>query len=274
MVGLQEQWEAEFQARMASFESRRPHQRALRDALFPSLSENTALQAAVQSARSARQAAADRRVEPPAQRPARERIFTGSLAATRVPPYWWASSWMRTLGLNQGFETTAKGTVAGNLDLDGEAHGDDPCAASARAWVGTFVSPPTEVGNLSIWSLPAINYFGQDWTWFADGATYGWIGLFVQEYDINGVPSGAPIAQKIELWGDHSWYTPSGEIDLPGSNSGFPLSAQLQVDNDHSYGLFVWCGVDVYGEGDGLYSFGGARGQLSVHVPSITWELV
>src|SRR5262245_28137063 len=97
------------------------------------------------------------------------------------------------------------------------------------------------------------------------------IGLYVGRYNVSGGFDGAPVSQIIRLWNDDSWWYGAGSHS--GSNSGFPLIAQFNVDWSHFYALWVWCGGRATGEGFGTFSGSGAGSQLSVAVPSMTWEL-
>jgi hypothetical protein len=267
MVGLEEQFEAEFQAQRANYDALRAEHHALRDAVAPSRSENTALRGVIETRRAAIQARPPRRLELPVQRPVQERIFTGSLGATRVAPYWWASSWKSISG--DGFGA-ASGEESGILNISAPESIGSQNSVSARAWVGTYFQPPTEQGLLVVSSNPIIVYDYGD-TCFDDGcSTYGWIGLFVQEYDSHGVPSGAPIQQNNYLWSDASWWNGIGDNTGAGVE---PLSAVLPVNNEHSYGLFVWCGLTTNSAGWGGYFYSIGWGTMAVIVPSITWHL-
>lgn len=275
IVGLEEQFEAEHQAQTARFEALRADQRAKRDALGLIRSDDRAVRALVQERRTALAARQRSRLELPARQSPRERIFTGSLGATRVPPFWWASSWQSISGEGLG---GGSGSDAGILHVyanEDQAAGDygylgGPNSVSARAWVGTFFQPPTSEGLLTVSANPLVVFDYGD-TCFMDGcSTFGWIGLFVQEYDRHGVPSGAPVQQQNYLWSDASWWSGIGD------NSGgtvVPLSTVIPVDDEHSYGLFVWCGVtgNQVGFGDYYYSLG--WGEMNVIVPWITWHL-
>jgi len=198
-----------------------------------------------------------------------ERIFSGSIAATRVPPYSYPWTWSSQNG-GASVSVTANqntGRMGFGLWNAGRA-----ASGSAAAAIGIYFRPVFANGILRLWSNPAFNY--QWWTYcvLASAHSDGWIGLYVGRYTLAGGFDGAPVNQRVRLWNDDSWWSGAGSHS--GSTSGFPLFAQLGVDSAHWYALWVWCGGRATGDGwGGLFSGSGAGSNLSVLVPSMTWEL-
>lgn len=280
---VEQHLEARFQASADSFDRLRERQASLREALVPAGSSNEGLEASVrravegrrQAGREAAQKAAAHVESLPSGSAARERIFSGSIGATRVPPYSWASAWRATRGdpMDDWGAANSTGHVNGHLDMNALSAIDRPSSIWLTAWAGTYVHPMMEESILVMNSNPSITYsYGDECV--TDGAsTNGWIGLFVQEYDSQGIPSGVPVAQQISLWSDASWWSGIGEQF--GSTSGFPLSAVTPVKHSHSYGVFVWCGLSCFAAGWGNPMWGSdSSGALTVRIPSITWELI
>jgi hypothetical protein len=242
---------------------------ALRDEVLRERGSGAEPSAAVRRMKEAYQAVAGRTLPPPSARPDAQRIFTACVGATVVPPYNWPWTWDATSG-----SPTVSATAdekAGTISLSTWTDLNNSSSASAAGAVGIFFRPFTTNGILRLSSNPALNFDWGDWCAFDGAHSDGWIGLFIGEFDLSGTEVSVPIDQQITLWSDDSWW--QGVGFQQGSNSGFPLSAQLNVDSNHFYEIWVWCGVDVSAAGWGTFSGSGAGADLSVSIPSITWEL-
>jgi len=198
-----------------------------------------------------------------------QRIFTGSIGATQVPPFDYKWTWHASTGTVDTLNKAAN--VNGNMSFDIQVYSAEG-TCSARTAVGIFFRPMTKKGILKIWANPAINYQWSDLCNWDSAHSDGFLGLYVGRYDLSGGFVSAPVNQKISLWDDSSWWY--GQYDM-GSNSGFPLFSQLNVDSNHWYALWVWCGGHIEAAGlEGAVFGSNAGATLSVAVPSITWELI
>jgi hypothetical protein len=72
-------------------------------------------------------------------------------------------------------------------------------------------------------------------------------------------------------WSNDSWWSGAG-VQI-GSNSGYPLSVWFTVDTGHWYGIWVWGGGSIYGDGWRTFGGSGAISRLNVGVPSISMAL-
>lgn len=197
----------------------------------------------------------------------KQRIFAGSIGATVTPAYnyrwtWNATSGGPSLGVSASNNT---GQMAFNIWSNGR-----DASGSARAAVGIFFRPVTDNGILRFSSNPAFNYNWWTYCAFASAHSDAFIGLYVGRYNLSGGFDYAPVNQTIGLWNDDTWL---GGGSHSGTNSGFPLFAQFNVDRSHWYALWVWCGGRATGAGWGIFTGSGAGSNLSVRVPSMTWEL-
>lgn len=199
--------------------------------------------------------------------PERARIFSGSIGATRVPPYNYQWTWNATNGGPAVSVGASANTGAMNYNLWTNSRRS---SASAAAAVGIYFRPAFETGILRIWANPALSYNWWTSCAFASAHSDGWIGLNVGRYTLAGGSAGTPVRQQTRLWNDDSWW--SGASDS-GSNSGYPLFAQLSVDRSHWYALWVWIGGSISGAGWGTFSGSGAGAVMNARVPAITWEL-
>jgi hypothetical protein len=225
----------------------------------------------VKALRSKQEHAANRETTSPEIRPARSRLFTGSLGATLTPPYNWSWTWNAGNGAPSSNSATAD-SQSGKWSVSDWTSSDNSSNASARAAVGVFFRPPTETGLLRVWSNPALNFNWGDWCCLDGAGSDGWLGLYIGEYDADGGGfERALVDQQINLWSDSSWWTGVGGQE--GSNSGYPLQATLEVDNAHFYEIWVWGGTDVYAAGWSTFWGSAAGGELAASVPSVTWEL-
>lgn len=197
----------------------------------------------------------------------RERIFSGSIGATRVPPYNYQWTWNATSGgpaVTVGAAANA-GTMNYNLWTNSRRS-----SASAAAAVGIYFRPAFDNGILKIWANPALTYNWWTSCAFASAHSDGWVGLNVGRYTLAGGGAGTPVRQQLYRWNDDSWW--SGASDS-GSTSGFPLFAQINVERSYWYAIWVWCGGSISGAGWGTFSGSGAGAVMNARVPAITWEL-
>jgi len=198
-----------------------------------------------------------------------QRIFTGSIAATVVPPFSYQWTWNAGSGGPNHLDVSAN-RVTGRMEFYAHTNPDHSSSGSVRTALGIYFRPVTSNGILRVSANPSINYRWWDYCAFASAHTDGFIGLYIGRYNLSGGFDAAPVNQQRSIWNDSSWWSGGGGS---GSNSGFGLSAQLNVDNSHWYALWVWCGGNVSAEGWHTFSGSGAGASMSVAVPSITWEL-
>jgi len=198
-----------------------------------------------------------------------QRIFTGSIAATVVPPFSYQWTWNAGSGGPDHLDVSAN-RATGRMDFYAHTNHDHSSSGSVRTALGIYFRPVTSNGILRVSANPSINYRWWDYCAFASAHTDGFIGLYIGRYNLSGGFDAAPVNQQRSIWNDSSWWSGGGGS---GSNSGFGLSAQLNVDNSHWYALWVWCGGNVSAEGWHTFSGSGAGASMSVAVPSITWEL-
>lgn len=273
LAELQHRFERQAEARTARAARAADHARALHGALNVTGAAADDLTTLARSLRQEQERGAGRTTAPPRARRARPRLFTGSMGATLTPPYNWSWTWEAGNG-GPATNTASADNNNGTWSVSDWASFNDSSNASARAAVGAFFRPPTDVGFLQVWANPALNFDWGDWCVMDGAGSDGWVGLYIGEYDVNGGGFvSAPVDQQINLWSDNSWWSGVGEQE--GSNSGYPLYALLEVDNDHFYEIWVWGGTDVYAAGWGNPFWGsGAGGDLAATVPSISWELI
>jgi hypothetical protein len=198
----------------------------------------------------------------------RERLRTGSIAVTRVPPYDWPWTWNGTNDdavANVGADQSA-GTMACF-----ENNGNNGGAGASAAAVGIFFRPPFPgVGMLNITAIPAFNYFWWTYNTFDSSHSDAWIGLYVGAFDLGGTFIGAPIDQQNYLWNESHDFLASP--DGSGSNSGSALSAVTFVNGDELYEIWAWCGGSASGDGDHTFSGSYGGSSLNVAVPWIQLE--
>ena len=200
---------------------------------------------------------------------ASQRIFTGSIGGTVVPPYNYPWTWFSTSGSGSHTESAnvSSGAIATRLNTGSEGSS----YATDFASVGIFFYPqPDCPTQLQVWSTPAFNFNWWTICAFASAHSDGWIGLRVDTYNLAGALVGTPVYQKNSLWWDDSWWSGASNS---GSNSGYPLYARLTVDKDHWYAIRVWCGGTVSAAGWSTFSGSAAQASISASVPSITWQL-
>ena len=174
-----------------------------------------------------------------------QRIFTGSIAATVVPPFSYQWTWNAGSGGPDHLDVSAN-RATGRMEFYAHTNPDHSSSGSVRTALGIYFRPVTSNGILRVSANPSINYRWWDYCAFASAHTDGFIGLYIGRYNLSGGFDAAPVNQQRSIWNDSSWWSGGGGS---GSNSGFGLSAQLNVDNSHWYALWVWCGGNVSAEG-------------------------
>jgi hypothetical protein len=180
-------------------------------------------------------ATGEQKRRPPQIQKVSERIFTGSVGATVTPPYDYQWMWNVVHGTPQLDSVTADAN-SGNISVSIWTSMEDnsPASLIGRSAVGIYFYPPAANGSLQVWSTPALAYQWGTFCNFDSAHADGWIGLFVDSFDLAGTPTGPVVDQMIFLWSDDSWWGGTGW--QAGSNSGYPLYAPpIQVDQDHQY---------------------------------------
>ncbi|RUS23319.1 hypothetical protein BC937DRAFT_88282 [Endogone sp. FLAS-F59071] len=181
-------------------------------------------------------------------------------SVTEKLPFTWGWTWWATSGSSPKPPVSASANT-GVISCTGDT-GADGKAVSCAGAVGDYFRPSTTNGYLQISANPGYKF---DW-WcyyvFDYCNTYGFFGIYVGEYTLEGEFIQAVVDQKVTLWN-------SG-----GGTAGHgPLSASIYVDSDHFYEVWVWAGGDA--NADGWSAFWGSEGgfTLSVSVPSISLYL-
>lgn len=196
-----------------------------------------------------------------------DRLTTGSIAITRVPPYDWPWTWSATNG--SATAPVAADQSAGTLSCF-EWSNNGGASAGAAA-VGIYFRPPFPgVGIVSIDATPAFNYLWWTYNAFDSSHSDAWIGLYVGAYDSGGTFISAPIDQQLYLWNESHDFLSSP--DGSGSNSGYPLNGATFVNGNQFYEIWVWCGGSASGDGDHTFWGSWAGSSLNVSVPSIHLE--
>lgn len=241
------------------------------DSLYHSLFENKAdanATSAVKALRQMHENNVKNKVADPESDTDKERIFTGSIAATKIPPFNYQWTWQAETG-GAGVSASAD-RASGKMRFNTHSNSNHYSKASVRTALGIFFRPVTENGILRLTSRPSFNYNWWDYCTLASAHSDGFIGMYVGRYNQSGGFDRTIVDQKRSLWSDSSWWSGgSGR----GSNSGFPLSAQFNVDRSHWYALWIWCGGNISAEGFHTFHGSGSGAVMSVAVPSITWQL-
>jgi hypothetical protein len=271
MARLEDRLAVEFHERVKLRAQLGEQMRRYRAPLLEIIGKDQHAAEAVSGLRRLHAAAHDRKHRVPHRAKGKERIFAGSIGATQVPPFDYQWTWSAVNG-NPDVNSENADANSGDMSLSLWTDLNNGSSISGRAAVGIYFYPPAENGSLQIWSTPGFTDDWGDWCAFDSASADAWIGLYVGSYDLTGAFTGSVVDQQVSLWSDSSWW--SGVGSQQGSNSGFGLYApSIQVDQDHQYAIWVWVGGDVSGAGWGTFSGSGAGDDLSVAVPSITWEL-
>jgi hypothetical protein len=242
----------------------------LRDKLLAALGKDDPAWAAyVRKRRGSRELKPSARVTLPKIRRQKDRVFLGSLGATRVPPFDYQWTWSAKTGSPELVFPYARADIGGLITQ--VVTGKRKASASARAAVGIFFQSPSEcVSKFNFWANARLRFEWQTYSFLASSHSDGFIGLFAGSYDWAGNFNGTLVDQRISLWNDDAWWNGATDLD---SSDGVSLAANFQVDPDHWYALWLWCGTHDSGDGDGTVSWGQAWSTLSIWAPSISWQV-
>lgn len=245
------------------------HFNGIRETLLRGYEDNRKIVESVSGLRQLDARLAKEKLEFPKSITEEQRVFTGSIGATVVPPFNYQWTWNATSG-GPALAVNANRNT-GRMDFNIWNNSRD-ASGSARAALGIYFRPATANGILRLTANPAFNYRWWTFCAFASAHSDAFIGLYVARYTLAGGFDGTVVSQQIRLWNDDSWW--SGAGSNTGSNSGFPLFAQFNVDRSHYYAMWVWCGGRATAVGWGSPFWGsGAASVLNVTVPAIQWEL-
>lgn len=195
--------------------------------------------------------------------------FSGSIGATRVPPFDYQWSWESTT--NSPSVSKSANRTNGQMSYNMWDNLDNSSSGSARTAIGIYFRPPTRNGLLIANSVPAYSATWGTWCVLADAHTDGWIGLFVGSYNVSDNSyAGTIIDQKNSLFSDDSWWSGIGWRE--STNSGYPLSAMFPVDNAHWYAIWVWSGGRIAADGwGGTFQGSGAHSGIVTNIPYMSW---
>jgi hypothetical protein len=203
------------------------------------------------------------RKRPPLKIPKQtDRIFSGSVGATLVPPYDVDWTWSQQQGENPGNPQTSADANSGTMAITNITTGQ---TASASTAVGIWLIPPLGGGStMTISAAPAFS-----WAWYVDAIfnyseSDGWINVVVESFDRHsGVFIANAVDQPFDLW--DVWHSFLGWGSDDYTTTGYPV----QVTFNTTEGVYytVWIQFSTYAQsGDmALADFS------SITVPSITW---
>jgi hypothetical protein len=213
-----------------------------------------------------------REYEPPERQIEREEatLSLGSATAKVVPPY----------QLNWGKEAGG-GPVQMHTEQrksDGWMIADVACPEDGDGSWGVgfsglgIIFKPIFGGNLVFTATLSPIYFWYTGCTFADARSYGWYGLRVYRFRLDGTqdpPDTWYQKTTVQIWSDESWW--SGE----GPNEGIAPQAfglNFGVSKDYYYALWAYYRVKASADGGGVFYDSAARAEMNGVVPSLTWN--
>jgi hypothetical protein len=202
------------------------------------------------------------RKRPPPKIPKQtDRIFSGSIGATLVPPYDLDWTWSQQQGGPDTLQTSADAN-SGTMAITNITTG---ATASASTAVGIWLIPP--LGGGSTMTISAAPTFS--WAWYV-GATFnysesdGWINVVVGSFDRHsGVFIGNVVDPTFDLWGVWQSFLGWGSDDY--TTTGYPLQVMFTATEGVYYA--VWIQFSTYAQSGDM-----AEADFSsITVPSMTW---
>jgi hypothetical protein len=106
---------------------------------------------------------------------------------------------------------------------------------------------------------------------FAESHTDGWIGIHVQQFDLNNVFVGDALVFRNDLWRDNSYVGGAGWHQT--TSNLIPLVVQMPVFWGWTYVVWAWCGGRIQAAGKHATWSSQAESSLSIVVPFMTWQI-
>jgi hypothetical protein len=181
-----------------------------------------------------------------------DRIFSGSIGATIVPPYDVDWTWSQQQGGNDSPQTSAdanSGTMGiGNITVG--------ATASASTALGIWLIAPLGTSTMTISAAPAFS-----WEWYVSD---GWINVVVESFDQHsGVFIADVVNQTFGLWDAWQSFLSWGGDDY--TTTGYPLQVTFTATKGVYY--VVWIQFSTYAQSGDM----AVADFSSITVPSITW---
>jgi hypothetical protein len=251
------------------FYAKARHRAEVREALSPSL--HNLRQLVDVDAKAAKKLEALRKARPRKLPPVNvlkrtDRIFSGSLGATIVPPYDWAWTHKDEQGdppeAQQRYSADAN---SGTMQL--EANVWDASSVQVDAAVGVWlIAPLGTASTMTISAAPAFSWSYNAFTeWSSEAESLAQIGIVVQRFDRQ---SGTFIDTIVDNQFNWLWDATAsilGTVYNEGSTTGYPLQVQFTGEKEYFYTVWV----------EGIaYASGGSMAWAfldSISVPWITW---
>ena len=143
-------------------------------------------------------------------------------------------------------------------------------SAWASAGIGTYFVPAGTRGStyVRVGLYAPYNYDWSDDSSFETAHTDGFMGIFVQSWDLNGGDPQIEIDRRISLWSDGSDWTNSHS----DSGSGYyPSDTYFFAWSSRQYAIWAWCNTSGDGS-SGSIAYSYASGQISVSMPFMVIE--
>jgi hypothetical protein len=108
-----------------------------------------------------------------------DRIFSGSIGATVVPPYDLDWTWSQQQGEPDNLQTSADRN-SGTMGITNVTSGE---TASASTAVGIWLIAPLGTSTMTISAAPALSYYWFISAIFSYSESDGWINVVVESFD-------------------------------------------------------------------------------------------
>jgi hypothetical protein len=195
------------------------------------------------------------------------RITSGSILSIFSKPYDY--QWVWTGRTGSGSATA--GAIQANGTFRVDAAGNRGGSASASAGVGKYFRPISDNAFVRFSPYVEYNYFWYDNSTYVTAHNDGYVGVFVQSFDLNGGNPRTEVDIRPSLWSDGtSWFQvhydeQSGIVWAYSDTVYFPATSARQ------YIVWVWCNVSCDDDTNDLGS-SFAMAQFGINVGFMFFE--
>jgi hypothetical protein len=207
----------------------------------------------------------------PLSPPVKPFITSGSILSLSTKPYDYQWTW----GNQGGGGVASEGADKFTGDFGIEASGNNGNAL-ASAGVGTAFHPIAEHELLRFSPLVNYSYQWADTSHIDTAHNDAFMGVYVQQYDLNWQNPQAILDHRISLWSDGTGWFESHSDDGDGHlNDGNQIGIQLYmpVSSNNNYIFWIWCSdsLDDGGDLDSIY-WSRSWAQLAANLPFVVFE--
>jgi len=182
-----------------------------------------------------------RRIAPPPSRSPKiePRIIPGSIITVNSTPYDY--QWTAGGQSGRGFAGENSGKTDGTALV--YATGNSGGSASASAGIGKYFRPISENALVRFTPLVEYNYFWYDNSTYVTAHNDGFVGVFIQSFDLRGGDPRTEVDIRPLLWSDGTSWFQVHHDEQTGTVWPYAETVYFPATSNRQYIVWVWCNV-------------------------------